>query len=66
MNFSSAAIFFFSPLVQWPQMAVVCAGALIGGLAGAHMLTRVNEKLLRGAIIVIGVALTIGLFLRAP
>jgi uncharacterized membrane protein YfcA len=65
MNFSSVVIFVFSPLVHWPQMAVACAGALIGGLAGAHMLNRVNEKLLRGGIIVIGVLLTIGLFLKA-
>jgi hypothetical protein len=66
MNFSSVLILAFSPLVHWPQMAVACVGALIGGLAGAHMLSRVNEKLLRTGIIVIGVALTIGLFLRAP
>jgi len=64
MNFAAVAILIFSPKVHWLQMAIVCAGALIGGLAGAHMLTRVNEKLLRGAIICIGVSLTIGLFLR--
>ena len=65
MNFSSVLIFVFSPLVHWPQMAVACVGALIGGMAGAHMLNRVNEKLLRVAIVLIGVALTIGLFVRA-
>jgi uncharacterized membrane protein YfcA len=66
MNFSTVAILIFSPLVHWPQTAVACTGALIGGLAGAQMLNRVNEKLLRAGIIVIGVALTIGLFLRTP
>jgi len=30
------------------------------------MVSRVNQKLLRGFAVAIGVALTIGLFLRAP
>lgn len=64
MNFSSV-LFVFSPLVHWPQMAVACVGALIGGMAGAHMLNKVNEKLLRVGIVLIGMALTIGLFLKA-
>jgi hypothetical protein len=33
---------------------------------GGHMVSRVNQKVLRGAAVAIGVALTIGLFLRAP
>jgi uncharacterized membrane protein YfcA len=66
MNLSAVMIFVFSPQVHWPQMAIACGGALIGGLVGAHMLARVNEKLLRIFIVGIGIALTIGLFLRAP
>jgi len=66
MNFAAVTIFIFSPQVHWLQTSIACIGALIGGLAGAHMLNRVNEKLLRIVITVIGVALTVGLFLRAP
>lgn len=66
MNLSATAIFVFSPHVQWLQALIVCAGAMIGGYAGAHMLSRVNEKLLRIFIVCIGVALTVGLFLTAP
>jgi uncharacterized membrane protein YfcA len=66
MNFAAVTIFIFSPQVHWLQMSIACAGALIGGLAGAHMLNKVNEKLLRIIITVIGIALTVGLFLRAP
>lgn len=70
MNMSAVCVFLFSflvaPKVYWLQMAIACAGALIGGLAGAHMLNKVNEKLLRVIIVCIGVALTVGLFLRAP
>ena len=42
-----------------------CAGAVIGGVAGAQMLNRVNEKALRVVVVVIGVALTVGLFVQA-
>ena len=66
MNLSAVLIFVFSPDVHWPQMAVACVGALIGGYAGSLMLNRVNEKLLRIFVVCIGTALTIGLFLRAP
>jgi uncharacterized membrane protein YfcA len=66
MNLSATLIFVFSPQVHWPQAAVAAIGAIIGGLAGAHMLTRVADRPLRLLIILIGVALTIGLFLRAP
>lgn len=66
MNMAAVLIFALSPEVHWLQMGIACAGALIGGWSGAHMLNRVNEKLLRILIICIGVALTIGLFLRSP
>ena len=66
MNASAVAIFVFSPQLHWMQAAVACAGAVIGGWIGGHMISRVNEKVLRAAAIAIGVALTIGLFIRAP
>ena len=65
MNASAVLIFIFSPEVRWFQAAISCAGAVIGGVAGAHMLNRVNEKALRIVVVAIGVALTIGLFLQA-
>lgn len=65
MNASAVAIFVFSPDVRWLQAAICGAGAVIGGVAGAYALNRVNEKVLRVVIVLIGVALTIGLFLHA-
>jgi uncharacterized membrane protein YfcA len=66
MNASAVAIFVFSPQVHWPQAAIACVGAAIGGVIGGHMVSRVNQKVLRAAAVLIGVALTIGLFIRAP
>jgi len=66
MNASAVAIFVFSPQVHWLQAGIACAGAAIGGLIGGHMVSRVNQKVLRAAAVLIGIALTIGLFVRAP
>jgi hypothetical protein len=66
MNASAVAIFVFSPEVHWFAAAVAAAGAIIGGVLGGLMLRRVNERVLRMVVVVIGIALTIGLFLRSP
>ena len=66
INASAVAIFVFSRDVHWPQALVTAIGASFGGWAGALMLGRVNEKLLKLAVVAIGVALTIGLFWTAP
>jgi uncharacterized membrane protein YfcA len=66
MNASAVALFVFSPQVHWLQAGIACVGAAIGGVVGGHMVSRVNQKLLRAAAVLIGIALTIGLFLRAP
>ncbi|MGI3903193.1 MAG: sulfite exporter TauE/SafE family protein [Janthinobacterium lividum] len=63
MNAAAVAIFAFSPFVAWFAALMLGVGAILGGLGGAWMLSRVNERLLRLAVVAIGIALTIGLFL---
>jgi hypothetical protein len=65
MNASAVAIFAFSPEVRWLQAAVACAGAIIGGIAGGLMLHRIDERILRAIVVIVGIALTIGLFVKA-
>jgi uncharacterized membrane protein YfcA len=65
MNASAVAIFVFSPEVRWLQAAVCSAGAIGGGILGGVMLMRVNERALRLAVIVLGIGLTVGLFVRS-
>jgi uncharacterized protein len=63
MNASAVLIFLVEARVlPWLQIACVAVPAMLGGLIGAHMLYRVNEKALRIAIVCIGIALTVGLF----
>ena len=64
MNFSAVAIFVFSRDVRWLHAAVLGSGGILGGIAGAALLPRVNEQWLRIGVIVLGIALTAGLFLR--
>ena len=64
MNASAVILFATSPQVHWREALVLGAGAVVGGLVGAWALHRVNERALRIAVVCIGVALTVGLFVR--
>jgi hypothetical protein len=65
VNAMAVLVFLMAPDVAWLQAGIVCVGALAGGLVGAWMLQWVNEKALRVFVVCVGVALTIGLFLRS-
>ena len=64
MNASAVAMFVFSHEVYWSQVLVTAVASSIGGYAGARMLSVVNERALRLFVVLIGVALTVGLFVR--
>jgi uncharacterized membrane protein YfcA len=66
VNAAAVAIFVFSPDAHWRQALITAIGASLGGFVGALMLQRVNEKALRIFVVAIGLALTVGLFLRPP
>lgn len=66
MNASAVVIFVFSPSVRWGAAAVLAVGSIIGGQLGAWLLLRVPERILRAGVVLIGLALTVGLFVRAP
>jgi uncharacterized protein len=65
MNASAVALFVFSPNVHWAQAVSLGAGAILGGLGGNWALHRVNERVLRMGIVIIGILLTIGLFVKS-
>jgi uncharacterized membrane protein YfcA len=65
MNFTAVLVFLFSGEVHWRAAAVACAGALAGSVFGARLLHRVNERALRVVVVVIGLLLTVGLFVRS-
>jgi uncharacterized membrane protein YfcA len=63
-NTTAALLFAFTGTVAWGQALVVGIGAIIGGWLGARALAVVPEKALKIAVIFIGLALSLGLFLR--
>ncbi|MET3105914.1 putative membrane protein YfcA [Oxalobacteraceae bacterium GrIS 1.18] len=65
MNASAVAIFAFSPLVNWSAVAALGAGAVCGGLLGSWLMRSLPENVLRGFVVLVGVSLTIWLFVRA-
>jgi uncharacterized protein len=64
MNASAVAIFVFSSQVHWLQAVVTSVGAAAGGVAGGLILKRINERALRFLVLLVGVGLTVSLFLR--
>ncbi|KVQ95419.1 sulfite exporter TauE/SafE family protein [Burkholderia ubonensis] len=64
MNASAVVLFLTSPHLHWPAALALGGGAVVGGLCGSWALNRVNERVLRIGIVCIGIALTIGLFVR--
>ena len=66
INASAVVILALSKDVHWLEALVTAIGASFGGWGGALMLRTVNENLLKLAVVAIGVALTIGLFWKAP
>ena len=65
MNASAVLIFLFSRDVAWTQVMVASVASIAGGQVGAYALKRVNEKILRVCIIILGFGLAIGLFVKA-
>jgi uncharacterized membrane protein YfcA len=65
MNAAAVSIFLFTPGIPWERVAVICVGAILGGYVGARLLQRVDERLIRGFVVLLGLCLTVGLFLKA-
>jgi len=64
MNGAAVLLFVWSHEVAWQQTGVIAVASAAGGWLGASMLHRVNERALRVGIVLIGLALAVGLFLR--
>ena len=60
-----AAIYFaFANAVAWNDVFVMMAGTILGGYAGARIARRLGRKFVRVAVVVIGLVMTIALFLK--
>lgn len=65
MNASAVVVFAFSPDVSWTRAGVLGVASVCGGQLGARLLKRTNDRVLRVAVVAIGLALTVAMFVRA-
>jgi len=56
--------FLFSGQVVWTAALVMAGGALLGGAAGGRLAGRLRPAVLRGAVVIIGVAVAVIYLLR--
>jgi uncharacterized protein len=64
MNASAVALFVFSSQVDWLAALAMGIGGIGGGFAGNWLVHRLPERFLRGFVVLVGIALTVWLFLR--
>ena len=65
INSVAVITFIFAGIVEWPQALVMMAGAILGGWAGASFARKIDERYIRIYIIVVGIAMSIALFVKA-
>ena len=60
-----AAIYFaMSGAVIWPDALLMAIAAIFGGFAGAKLAHKLGRNFVRGAVVVIGLAMTVALYLK--
>ena len=64
MNASAVILFTFSNHVNWSVALVLSIGGIGGGFAGNWLVHRMPEKIMRGFVVLVGVTMTVWLFLR--
>lgn len=64
INIVAAVYFVMSAIVDWPSAAVMAVGTIAGGYSGAHFSQKVDQKIVRSLITLIGLILSALMFYR--
>ncbi|HEX9006163.1 MAG TPA: sulfite exporter TauE/SafE family protein [Bacteroidota bacterium] len=64
INIVAAVYFVMSAIVDWPSAAVMAVGTIAGGFSGAHFSQKVDQKVVRSLITLIGLTLSALMFFR--
>ncbi len=64
INAVATAYFLYAGMVRIPDAAMMATGAILGGMSAATLARRMGRKAVRRAVIAIGFAMTLVLFLR--
>ena len=64
MGIAAIVTFIIADVVRWPQTAPMLIGSIAGSYMGAHWAQRLDQRLIKGFIIVLGAGLTAYFFWR--
>lgn len=64
VNIVAGTIYAFIAPISWPVVALLAVGSIIGGQLGAKIGRKLSPKLLRGVIVVVGLAAMVQLLLK--
>ena len=64
VNGVAAVVFILSTHIDWSVAALIAAGSIIGGQLGGHYGRRLRADILRGCIVVVGLGVSITLFVE--
>jgi uncharacterized protein len=64
INIVAAVYFAFAGLVFWRDALFLAAGAITGGVTGAHVARRIGRPAVRRIVVVIGFAMALSMMLR--
>lgn len=64
INGVAVITFIIAGAVAWLQAIVMILGAIVGGFAGAYYARKLDPRIVRGLVIVVGISLTIYFFVR--
>ena len=60
-----AAIYFtMTGSIRWSDALIMALASILGGYAGARLARRLGRRFVRGAVVVIGLVMTVALFLK--
>jgi uncharacterized membrane protein YfcA len=65
INIAAVVIFLIRAPLDWHIVIPFAIAAIVGGQVGVLLLRRIDERVLRVVVTGVGIALTIGLFIRA-
>lgn len=65
INSVALLTFIIAGVVEWPQALVMMAGAIAGGFGGASIARKVDERYIRIYVILVGIVMSIILFIKA-
>jgi uncharacterized membrane protein YfcA len=63
VNLVAALVFVATTHIDWAAAGLIAAGSVVGGVLGAHIGRRLSPAVLRGTIVVVGIAAIVKLLI---